>query len=142
MLMAAFGEMTMAVEALDHFNIVTSDLDRAEAFYRGLLELESRPAPPPLTPATARWLYDSGGRAVLHLNGEGAPRIFDRDMTPGTTGALHHIALRCTGHDATLARIAAMELDHEANEVPAAGLRQLFVHDPDGVLLELNFFGD
>jgi hypothetical protein len=35
-----------------------------------------------------------------------------------------------------------MVLDHRINRVPAAGLRQLFVHDPDGVLLELNFFGD
>ena len=142
MLVGAFGEKIMAVEALDHFNIVTRDLDRAETFYRALLDLETRPAPPPLTHATARWLYDDGGRAVLHLNGMGAPRIFDRDMTPGTTGALHHIAFRCAGHDATLARIAAMALDHRANAVPAAGLRQLFVHDPDGVLLELNFFGD
>jgi len=132
----------MTVEALDHFNIVTRDLDRAETFYRDLLDLETRPAPPPLTHETARWLYDAGGRAVLHLNGQDAPRVFDRDMTPGTTGALHHIALRCTGYDATLARVAALALDHRANAVPAAGLRQLFVHDPDGVLLELNFFSD
>jgi len=132
----------MTVEALDHFNIVTGDLDRAETFYRDLLDLEARPAPPPLTHETARWLYDAVGRAVLHLNGEDAPRVFDRDMTPGTTGALHHIALRCTGYDATLARITALALDHRANAVPAAGLRQLFVHDPDGVLLELNFFSD
>jgi len=132
----------MAVEVLDHFNIVTRDLDRAEAFYHELLELESRPAPPPLTRATARWMYDKGERAVLHLNGLGAPRVFDRDMAPAPTGALHHIALRCSGYDATLARVAAMALDHRINTVAAAGLRQLFVHDPDGVLLELNFFGD
>jgi catechol 2,3-dioxygenase-like lactoylglutathione lyase family enzyme len=137
-----FEEKTMTVEALDHFNIVTRDLDRAEAFYRELLDLEARPGPRPLTHATARWMYDTGGRAVLHLNGLDAPRIFDRDMAPSATGALHHIALRCTGYDETLARIAAMALDHRANAVAAAGLRQLFVHDPDGVLLELNFFGD
>lgn len=132
----------MTVEALDHFNIVTRDLDRAEAFYHELLGLESRPAPPPLTQATARWMYDKGGRAVLHLNGLAAPRLFDRDMAPAPTGALHHVALRCTGYEAMLARIAAMALDHRTNMVPAAGLRQLFVHDRDGVLLELNFFGD
>jgi len=136
------GEKAMTVEALDHFNIVTGDLDRAEAFYRELLELEAQAVPPPLTHATARWLRDSGGRTILHLNGIDAPRVFDRDMAPGTTGALHHVALRCIGHDATLARIAALGVEHRANAVPAAGIRQLFVHDPDGVLLELNFFGD
>jgi catechol 2,3-dioxygenase-like lactoylglutathione lyase family enzyme len=131
----------MTVESLDHINVVTPDLDRAEAFYRDLLALETRPAPPPLTPATARWMHDSGGRAVLHLNALDVPRLFDRDMAAGPTGALHHVAFRYAGHADVLERISAMGLDHRRNEVPAAGLRQIFVSDPDGVLLELNFFG-
>ncbi len=132
----------MTTEALDHVNIVTADLDRAEHFYRDLLLLEPRPAPPPLTRATARWLYDAGGRAVLHLNSRDAPRLFDRDMAAGPTGALHHVAFRCAGFDAMLQRLAALGLDHRRNDVTTIGLRQLFVTDPDGVLLELNFFGD
>lgn len=131
----------MGIEALDHINIVTHDLDRAEAFYHDLLSLECRDAPPPLTRATARWMYDMGGRAVLHLNSVDLPRHFDRDMAPGPTGALHHVALRCTGHDDILARIVAMGLDYRCNIVAAIGLRQIFVSDPDAVLLELNFFG-
>lgn len=132
----------MAVEALDHVNVVTADLDRAESFYRALLALETRPAPPPLTRETARWMFDTAGRAVLHLNSLDLPRFFDRDMAPGPTGALHHVAFRCTGYDDTVARISAMALDHRCNNVTAIGLRQIFVADPDGVLLELNFFGD
>lgn len=132
----------MAVEALDHVNVVTTDLDRAEDFYRALLALETRPAPPPLTRETARWMFDTTGRAVLHLNSLDLPRFFDRDMAPGPTGALHHVAFRCIGYDDTLARISAMALDHRRNDVTAIGLRQIFVADPDGVLLELNFFGD
>lgn len=132
----------MAVEALDHVNVVTSDLDRAESFYRALLALETRPAPPPLTRETARWMFDTSGRAVLHLNSLDLPRFFDRDMAPGPTGALHHVAFRCVGHDDTVARISAMGLDYRGNDVTAIGLRQIFVADPDGVLLELNFFGD
>ena len=132
----------MAVEALDHVNVVTSDLDRAESFYRALLALETRPAPPPLTRETARWMFDTSGRAVLHLNSLDLPRFFDRDMAPGPTGALHHVAVRCVGHDDTVARISAMGLDYRGNDVTAIGLRQIFVADPDGVLLELNFFVD
>lgn len=132
----------MTVESLDHINIVTTDLDRAEAFYRDLLALEERAAPPPLTHATARWMHDSGGRAVLHLNGLDAPRLFDRNMAAGPTGALHHVAFRCVGYGDVLARIERLGLDHHLNEVPAAGLRQIFVTDPDGVLLELNFFSE
>jgi len=132
----------MTVESLDHINIVTADLDRAEDFYRNLLRLETRPAPPPLTRDLARWMYDTGGRAVLHLNSLAMPRLFDRDMAPGATGALHHVAFRCAGYDDTLERIAAMALEHRRNDVAAIDLRQIFVADPDGVLLELNFFGD
>jgi hypothetical protein len=32
-------------------------------------------------------------------------------------------------------------LEHRLNEVSAVSLRQIFVLDPNGVLLELNFFG-
>ena len=132
----------MPVESLDHVNIATADLDRSETFYRELLDLESRTAPPPMTHATARWMCDRAGRAILHLNSLDYHRHFDRDMSPGPTGALHHVALRCTGHGETLERIERMALDYRLNEVAAIGLRQIFVHDPDGVLLELNFFAE
>lgn len=130
----------MAVEALDHVNIVTADLDRAERFYRDLLGLQSQAVPPPLTPETARWLCDRSGRAIFHLNSMDCGRQFDRDLSAGPTGPLHHVALRCTGYSELLERISGMGLDHRLNEVTAKRLRQIFVHDPDGVLLELNFF--
>lgn len=132
----------MTVMSLDHINIVTADLDRAEAFYRDILGLETRPAPPPLTHDTARWMVDAGGNAVLHLNRLGARRVLDRDMRPGPTGALHHVAMRCAGYDAMVARLTARGVTHIANAVPAAGLRQLFITDPEGIVLELNFFGE
>jgi len=132
----------MTIEALDHFNIVTADLDRAEAFYRDLLGLESRPAPPPLTLDMARWMHDREGRAIVHLNSLHCPRMFDRDMSPRATGALHHIALRCAGHEAMVERLDRMGIAYDGNEVSAIGLRQLFVTDPEGVVLELNFFAD
>lgn len=132
----------MSVEALDHINIVTSDLDRAEAFYHDVLLLESRPAPPPLTPATARWMADENGRAILHLNSLDAPRMFDRDMARGPTGALHHVALRCRGYEAMITRLKERKLPFQTNDVNAIGLRQIFVEDPDKIVLELNFFAD
>ena len=36
----------------------------------------------------------------------------------------------------------ARGLAHQDNLVAAIGLRQIFTMDPNGVLLELNFFGD
>ena len=133
----------MQVEALDHVNIITDDLDGTARFYADLLELERRDAPPPLTPQNAQWMYDKGGRAIFHINSEDCPRTFDRTVQPGSlTGALHHVALACTGYDELLQRIGDKGLPHQLNHVVAIGLRQVFVADPNNVLLELNFFGD
>ena len=128
----------MQVNALDHVNVITSDLERSCAFYTGLLGLERRDGPPPLTPQNAQWMYDHAGRAT-----EDCPRTFDRTVEPGAlTGAVHHVALSCSGHDELIARIEALGLPYQANFVVSIGLRQVFVADPDNVLLELNFFGD
>jgi catechol 2,3-dioxygenase-like lactoylglutathione lyase family enzyme len=133
--------MSVAVESLDHINIITGDLEGSARFYAELFGLEPRDGPPPLTHATARWMYDAGGRAVLHLNSLDCPRAYDRDLRPAPTGALHHVALRCKGFAELRTALGARGLDHTVNEVPAVGLTQIFVHDPNGVLLELNFFG-
>jgi catechol 2,3-dioxygenase-like lactoylglutathione lyase family enzyme len=132
----------MRVNALDHVNIITADLDGTARFYSELLGLKRRNAPPPLTPANAQWMHDDAGRAIIHINHIDCPRLFDRAIQPGPTGALHHVALNCTGFAEILARLKSRGLSNQLNEVPAIGLRQLFTLDPNGVLLELNFFGD
>jgi len=132
--------MSAHVEALDHVNIITADVEASVRFYVRLLGLEPRDGPPPLTHANARWMYDKGGRAILHINSLDCPRAFDREVNPGPTGAMHHVALRCSGYQEVQARLDAAGLDYRVNEVPAVGLRQIFVLDPNAVLLELNFF--
>ena len=132
----------MQVNALDHINIITDKLDETAAFYAALLGLERRDAPPPLTPQNAQWMY-AGGKAIVHINSTDCPRTFDRPVEPGAlTGAIHHVALACSGYDEVKARIAAMAGECKTNTVTAIGLRQIFTPDPNNVLLELNFFGD
>lgn len=130
----------MTVERLDHVNIIAQDLPETARFYADLLDLEIRDAPPPLTPQNARWAFDRNGQAVIHINSVDCPRRFDRDVTPGPTGSLHHVAFRCQGFDAVEAKLKARGADYSASEVNAIGLRQIFTLDPNGVLLELNFF--
>jgi catechol 2,3-dioxygenase-like lactoylglutathione lyase family enzyme len=129
------------VEALDHVNIITADLEGSVRFYAELFGLEPRDGPPPLTHANARWMYDESGRAILHINTLECPRAYDRAVRAGPTGALHHVALRCSGYEEVRARLTRRGIAHQLNEVAAAGLRQIFVLDPNEVLLELNFFG-
>ena len=132
----------MHVLALDHVNIITADLEGTVRFYTELLELEPRDGPPPLTHENARWMYDESGRAIVHINSLECPRAYDREVHPGPTGALHHVALRCSGYEEVRARLSRRGIGHELNDVSAVGLRQIFVLDPNRVLLELNFFAE
>lgn len=133
----------MQVNWLDHVNVITDKLDETAEFYKALLNLERRNAPPPLTPDNAQWMYDAGGKAIVHINSVDCPRAFDRDVEPGAlTGAVHHVALNCSGYDELMARVEALGMPFQRNTVDAIGLRQIFVSDPNNVLLELNFFGD
>jgi catechol 2,3-dioxygenase-like lactoylglutathione lyase family enzyme len=130
------------VDALDHVNIITADLEGTACFYAELLDLEPRDGPPPLTHENARWMYDASGRAIVHINTLECPRAYDRAVDPGPTGALHHVALRCSGYEEVRTRLTRRGIEHRLNEVAAVGLRQIFVLDPNQVLLELNFFGE
>lgn len=133
----------MQVNWLDHVNVITDRLDETAEFYRALLNLKRRDAPPPLTPQNAQWMYDAGGKAIIHINSVDCPRAFDREVQPGAlTGAVHHVALNCTGYVEVLDRVKALGTAFQCNTVDAIGLRQVFVSDPNNVLLELNFFGD
>ncbi|MBU6207555.1 MAG: VOC family protein [Alphaproteobacteria bacterium] len=132
----------MKVNALDHVNIITADLGGSARFYAELFGLERRDAPPPLKPEDAQWMFDDSGRAIIHINSLDCPRTFPREVRPGPTGALHHVALNCSGFDEMVRRLDTRRLAYTPNLVAAIGLRQLFVMDPNDVLLELNFFGD
>lgn len=132
----------MKVNALDHVNIITADLDGTARFYANLFDLERRNAPPPLTANHAQWMYDGDGRAILHLNSLDCPRAYERDVIPGPTGSIHHVALNCLGYDEVVGRLEGRGLSYQVNVIDSVGLRQVFTMDPNGVLLELNFWGD
>ena len=132
----------MKVNALDHFNIIAADLDGTARFYADVLGLTRRDGPPPLLPSQVQWMHDDEGRAIVHINSLDCPRAYDREVRPGPTGAVHHIALRCSGFAEMCDRLDAHGIDYASNEIASIGLRQIFLHDPNDVVLELNFFAD
>jgi catechol 2,3-dioxygenase-like lactoylglutathione lyase family enzyme len=56
-----------------------------------------------------------------------------------TTGALDHIAFRGLDREAMTARFRSHDIAFREAAVPDFKLHQVFVHDPDGILIELNF---
>lgn len=129
----------MIVKNLNHINIQTRDMAGTVAFYHDLLGLEARVAPE-RDPALRQWLYDSRDMAVIHLNLFGTDNTVPRDVQPGAaTGAIHHVAFECDGFDEMIERLTSRGLTFERADIPSIGLRQVFVTDPNNVLLELNF---
>ncbi len=131
----------MKVNAIDHVNIIVEDLDATATFYAEVLGLERRDGPPPLLPSQVQWMYDDAGRPVVHINSLDCPRAYDRDVSAGPTGAIHHVALNCSGYEEMEARLDARGIGYATNHIASIGLSQIFLHDPNDVVLELNFFG-
>ncbi len=129
----------MIVKNLNHINIQTRDMAATIAFYADILGLEARDGPR-RRPEERQWLYDGHGNALIHLNLYGTDATMNRIVEPGNwTGAIHHVAFECNGVEEMEARLKARGLDYGRSEVVELGLTQLFVTDPNNVLLELNF---
>ncbi len=119
----------MAIDALDHFTLVTADLDASRRFYVEALGLREGDRPPFAFPGA--WLY-CGATPVVHL-------IADRGAGAAPTGPLDHVAFRASGLAEMVARLNTRGVGYALRTVPGLGLRQVFVHDPDGVKVEINF---
>lgn len=135
--------------ALNHFSIRTVDLDACERFYCGLLGLKKGPRPP--FPFPGLWLYagetDRYDNAAVHIIGidrndpEGLKKYLgDRDESSlAGSGAVDHVAFFATGLKETLERLKANGIEGRERTVPVLGLHQVFIDDPNGIVVELNF---
>jgi catechol 2,3-dioxygenase-like lactoylglutathione lyase family enzyme len=125
----------MPLHGLNHYTIRTTDLERTKDFYVDVLGLEIGYRPP--LGFEGYWLY-CGGEPTVHLIG---PRERDAHLArePGPTGLLDHIAFSCTGLAEMKARLAARGIEHEERVIPRDRQTQLFLFDPDGVAVELNY---
>ena len=126
----------MGVQTLDHVNINTRNLEACIAFYEDVLGFENGPRPDFGIPGA--WMYCSG-QPVIHIMAHEGEKT---DAPQGPTGPLDHVAFKCTDFDAMKARLTDAGLEYGENDVPDFKIKQLFVHDPDGVKVELNFVGE
>lgn len=131
---------SVTVEALNHYSVRTADIRRSRDFYVEVLGLVQGERPP--FPFPGYWLY-CGDSAVVHIVGQGEDRGLDdylgaAEPTPGG-GSLDHIAFSARGLAQMRARLQRLQVPYRERTVPLLGLRQLFITDPDGITLELNF---
>jgi len=119
----------MGVSGIDHVNISGSPdlIARCRAFYVDLLGLTDGYRPP--FSSRGFWLY-AGDRPIVHLTESAA-------VNEGA--ALDHIAFACDGADELMERLQKNGVAYQVDSVPGADQLQLFLRDPAGVGVELNF---
>jgi catechol 2,3-dioxygenase-like lactoylglutathione lyase family enzyme len=105
-----------------------SDLARSRAFYSEALGLTDGERPPFGFPGAWLWL---DGHPVVHLVGGG-------DQDTKKTGNFDHVAFAATDLEATRQRLIGSGIPFRENAVPGRPLHQIFLTDPDGILIELN----
>ena len=134
---------------LNHFSIRSLDLPACERFYCDLLGLAVGPRPP--FPFPGLWLYAGDtahyANAVVHIIG------IDRNDPAGLkqylgdrpesslqgTGSVDHLAFFATGLAETMARLKRHGVAFRERTVPVLALHQVFLDDPNGVVIEINF---
>ncbi|MSP68005.1 MAG: glyoxalase [Alphaproteobacteria bacterium] len=118
----------MAVHHVQHFTVATKDLAVCKRFYIGALGLTDGWRPPFRFPGA--WLY-AEGQPIVHLIGA--------DDGVGRGGVLDHVALQCSDVAGVTCRLRDLGIGFEIRTQVASGLHQVFVWDPDGAKIELNF---
>ena len=112
----------VSVGVLDHFNIRTRNLPDTVRFYEEVLGLENGARPNFAFPGA--WMY-SEGKPVVHLvdiSQTSEPQKPDSG-----------------GFDGMKQRLASKGMAFDARQVPGGELWQIFVNDPNGVMIELNY---
>jgi catechol 2,3-dioxygenase-like lactoylglutathione lyase family enzyme len=122
----------MPATLLEHYNVYCKDLQKTVDFYAKYVGLRDGDRPP--FPFPGAWLY-AGDQAVLHL-------VSESGRTEHGSGAIDHIALRCTDIRGTLDMLKKDKVPFDLRKVPARPLQQVFVHDPDGIQIEMNFWDE
>jgi len=142
------------IRKIDHYNIRTTKFEDTVRFYVDILGMTAGRPPMASTSSPPSWIYDGSGVPAVHLipvdpkdpeKSYAERSQFRRgvDITEPPafhgSGAIDHIAFECEDYDEILGRLKSARRAYAENFVAQINLRQIFVKDPNGVTLELNF---
>lgn len=138
----------MSLNSLDHCSIRTVKLEETRGFYVDVLGMTDGDRPD--FPFPGAWLYVDGV-AVVHLVGvdpddpSGLQEYLGGEVSAEAldgSGAFDHIAFRAREPGALLERLEAKGYPYRERQVPSMDLFQIFVEDPNGITIELNYWGE
>lgn len=139
----------MPIGRLDHYSIRTLDIEASRRFYTDIMGFETGFRPPFDFPGL--WLYNGAhypaSSGVVHVIGidPNDPQglkdyLGDRDIASlNGTGTVDHMAFTATGLTDMRERLTRYSIAFRERTVPSLGLHQVFLEDPSGVTIELNY---
>lgn len=129
----------MPITHMQHYMVLSRDLEKTRAFYCDVLGLRVGPRPP--FEFDGFWIY-TGDVAAVHVAGqtsyEDAGRVKEPASARNGSGSVDHIAFAADNYDELVASFEKHGVKYRATRVPDSDLRQLFVFDPDGIQIEIN----
>ena len=126
----------MSVQGMNHFTVLSDDLEATKKFYCNLLGFEVGPRPNFRFPGY--WLY-VGDQPILHV-------IHRDQLNEVRAGVIDHMAFTATDLPGTVAKLEKAKIKYELRRLPLesvrGGLWQLFFDDPHGGKVEFDFDKD
>jgi catechol 2,3-dioxygenase-like lactoylglutathione lyase family enzyme len=133
----------MPLSHIEHFLLQTADMEGTRKWYTEVLGMRVGPNPDFKFPVF--WLY-LGDKDVVHVTEGGKGVSANRKAYVGQqsdavsgTGVVDHIAFRASGLREMIAHLEKLKVDFKQRQVDDQGLYQLFMFDPNGVKIELNY---
>jgi catechol 2,3-dioxygenase-like lactoylglutathione lyase family enzyme len=134
----------MPLSHIEHYLVATDDLEATRDWYRDVLGMQEGPHPDFGFPV--HWMYLEG-RDIVHIGpsarnaGEIQKKYLGRtsQASGAGTGALDHIAFRATGLRQTIDHLRGRGIAFTQRRANGQALFQLFLLDPNGIKVELNF---
>ena len=134
----------MPISHIEHFLVAADDIDATRDWYARVLGM--KPGAHPDFGFPVHWMY-LGDTDIVHIGpsarqaGEIQKKFLGRtsqDSGAGT-GALDHIAFRATGLRSMLEHLKKEKVLFTQRRANGQALFQLFLYDPNGVKIELNY---
>ena len=127
----------MAVLGINHINIevTAAQLPIVKAFYHEVLGLT--PGFRTLSKRDGAWLY-AQETPVIHLS------VTEDQMNKPEKAHFNHVAFECSGLAGFKAGLDGQAVDYklEVRALADRPMTQIFLHDPVGIKIELNFAGE
>ena len=119
----------MSIIGLNHINIHTSDIEKTIKFYKNILNMKEGFRPAFKIPGA--WLY-AGENPIIHL-------IKKKNNGKNLNSPIDHIAFEASNFEETKKHLEKAKYNFSFADVPETGVKQIFLSDPNGVNIELNF---